>query len=117
MFAGVEVAHIASMLSEGVAVRAYGVLPMQMESLTEALHLQDINSILTSLSSQHYTHITTHTHTRTETTINCFLIYTLSTRVVMIISTMPLAAAVVNNYYCIYKSSVNVTEYFLDNLT
>ena len=42
---GVEVAHVASMLSEGVKVIVYGVLPVQVDSLTRALHTQDVNSI------------------------------------------------------------------------
>lgn len=42
---GIEVAHIASMLSSEAKVIAYGALPMQMESLTKNLLVQDIKSI------------------------------------------------------------------------
>ena len=54
---GVEVAHIASLLDRGCRVIAYGVLPVQVESLKRNLHTQQIDSILSTFNNTH-----THTH-------------------------------------------------------
>ena len=47
--AGVEVAHIASVLGGSAKVIVYGALPMQMDSLMKDLHTQDIDSILNQI--------------------------------------------------------------------
>ena len=55
---GVEVAHIASLLSENAKVIVYGVLPMQMDSLTKDLQAQNINSILILTLRENYSRTT-----------------------------------------------------------